>query len=123
MSLVTFSVRRPVFISMISCIVIILGGVALKFLPIDLMPEITYPAITVRTTYDDAGPEEVEELISRPIEQALSAVTGVKEITSISSEENSTVRILFNWGVDFDDAVADVRDRIDRAMRSLYTLR
>ncbi len=119
MSLVTFSVRRPVFISMISCIVIILGGVALKFLPIDLMPEITYPAITVRTTYDDAGPEEVEELISRPIEQALSAVTGVKEITSISSEENSTVRILFNWGVDFDDAVADVRDRIDRAMRRL----
>lgn len=119
MSLVTFSVRRPVFISMISCIVIILGGVALKFLPIDLMPEITYPAITVRTTYDDAGPEEVEELISRPIEQALSAVTGVKEIVSISSEENSTVRILFNWGVDFDDAVADVRDRIDRAMRRL----
>lgn len=119
MNIVKFSVHRPVFVSMMSCIVIILGGISLKFLPIDLMPEITYPSVTVRTTYDDAGPEEVEELISRPLEQALSAVSGVKEITSVSSEENSNVQISFNWGVDFDDAVADVRDRIDRAMRRL----
>lgn len=73
MNIPEFSVKRPIFISMISCIVLILGGVALSYLPVDLMPDITYPGVTIITTYEDASPEEVEELISKRIERSLSA--------------------------------------------------
>ena len=87
MTLAEFAVRRPVFISMLSCIVLILGGIALRYLPVDLMPDITYPAVSITTNYEDASPEEVEELISKEIESAMSAVPGVKEVTSSSTEE------------------------------------
>lgn len=119
MNLPEFSVQRPVFISMISCIVIILGAIALRYLPVDLMPDITYPTLSISTTYEDASPEEVEELVTRPIEQGVSAVPGVKTITSNSGEGASNVSIEFNWGVDLDAAVADVRDRLDRVIKSL----
>ena len=68
MNIPEFCVKRPIFISMVSCIVLILGGVALSYLPVDLMPDITYPGVTIVTTYEDASPEEVEELISKKIE-------------------------------------------------------
>ena len=76
MNIPEFCVKRPIFISMVSCIVLILGGVALSYLPVDLMPDITYPGVTIVTTYEDASPEEVEELISKKIETSLSAVSG-----------------------------------------------
>ena len=119
MNIPEFSVKRPIFISMISCIVLILGGVALSYLPVDLMPDITYPGVTIITTYEDASPEEVEELISKRIERSLSAVSGVKEITSTSGEGSSNVTVSFNWGTDLESAVADVRDRLDRVVPSL----
>ena len=119
MNIPEFCVRRPIFISMVSCIVMILGGVALTYLPVDLMPDITYPGVTIVTTYEDASPEEVEELISKKIEAALSAVSGVKEITSTSGEESSNVTVSFNWGTDLEAAVADVRDRLDRVVPRL----
>ena len=119
MNIPEFSVKRPIFISMISCIVLILGGVALSYLPVDLMPDITYPGVTIITTYEDASPEEVEELISKRIERSLSAVSGVKEITSTSGEGSSNVTVSFNWGTNLESAVADVRDRLDRVVPSL----
>ena len=114
MNIPEFCVKRPIFISMVSCIVLILGGVALSYLPVDLMPDITYPGVTIVTTYEDASPEEVEVLISKKIETALSAVSGVKEITSTSGEGSSNVTVSFNWGTNLDAAVSDVRDRLDR---------
>ena len=114
MNIPEFCVKRPIFISMVSCIVLILGGVALSYLPVDLMPDITYPGVTIVTTYEDASPEEVEELISKKIETALSAVSGVKENTSTSGEGSSNVTVSFNWGTNLDAAVSDVRDRLDR---------
>lgn len=119
MTLAEFAVKRPVFISMFSCIVVILGVVALRYLPVDLMPEITYPAVTITTEYEDASPEEVEELISKPIESAMSAVPGVKEVTSSSTEGISSVRVNFNWSTELNEAVADVRDRLDRVIPRL----
>ncbi len=104
---------------MAACIVMILGGIALRYLPVDLMPDITYPTVTISTTYEDAAPEEVEELITRPIEEAVSAVTGVEEMTSSSSEGVSSVRVSFSWGTDLDAAVADIRDRMDRVIKQL----
>ena len=119
MKLARFSVNRPVFTSMVACIVVILGVVSLSRLPVDLMPDITYPTVSISTTYEDASPQEVEELITKLVEDAVSAVTGVEEITSTSSEGRSDVRVLFTWGTDLDAATADLRDRIDRTLPKL----
>ena len=63
MKLADFSVERPIFISMLACITLVLGGISLKYLPVDLFPEIDFPACSITTFYDDASPQEVEELI------------------------------------------------------------
>jgi HAE1 family hydrophobic/amphiphilic exporter-1 len=119
MILAEFSVKRPIGITMIACIILIFGAVSLYHLPIDLMPDITYPRITVSASYSNASPEEMETLVTRPIEQAISAVPGVEEITSDSSEGSSRVRVSFAWGTDLDAASNDIRDRIDRIIGRL----
>ena len=119
MNIAEFSVRRPVFVSMVACIVLVLGGFSLRYLPVDLFPEIDFPAVSISTEYEDASPEEVEELITRPIERAVSAVTGIEEINSVSAEGSSSITIKFTWGSNLDEAVSDIRDRIDRVMRVL----
>ncbi|MCP4752530.1 MAG: efflux RND transporter permease subunit [Proteobacteria bacterium] len=119
MKLSRFSVQRPIFTTMVMLIVLILGGVALNRLPIDLMPKITFPTLSVITNYENAGPEEVEDLITGPIEQAVSAVPGVQEVSSTSSDGTSVVRVSFVWGTNLDEAANDLRDRLDRVLNSL----
>jgi len=116
MILAHVSVKRPIGVTMIMCIVIIFGAISLYKLPVDLMPDITYPAITVSATYSNASPTEVETLLTRPIEQAVAAIPGVEEINSTSTEGRSRVRISFAWGTNLDAASNDLRDRIDRIM-------
>jgi HAE1 family hydrophobic/amphiphilic exporter-1 len=112
-------VRRPVLTSVIFLIIIVLGLVSLSRLSIDLMPEITFPTISVVTSYGNVGPREMEQLVTRPIEEALAAIQGVEEITSSSTEGRSVVRVAFVWGTDLDVAANDIRDRIDRALGRL----
>jgi HAE1 family hydrophobic/amphiphilic exporter-1 len=119
MKLAAFTVNRPVLTTMVTLIVMILGVLSLWRLPIDLMPDITYPTLSVTTTYANASPEEIEELVTRPVEEALSAVPGVEEVTSSSSEGMSNVRISLTWGTDLDAAANDVRDRLDRVVSRL----
>lgn len=119
MRLAELSVNRPVMTVMVSLIVIILGSVALSRLPIDLMPDITSPTISISTTYSKASPLAMEELVTRPIEEAVSAVTGVQEISSQSSEGNSNVQVRFAWGTDLEEAANELRDRIDRTISRL----
>ena len=109
-----FAVRRPIFTVMVVLMVVLLGTISLINLPIDLMPDISYPTLSISCSYENAGSEEIEELITRPIEEALSAVPGVEEITSVSIEGQSTVRVAFGWGTDLDAAANDIRDRLDR---------
>jgi HAE1 family hydrophobic/amphiphilic exporter-1 len=116
MNISRFSVHRPVLTVMVSLIVIIVGGVSLSRLSIDLMPDITYPTLSISTEYENASPEEIEELITRPIEEAMSAVPGVEEVTSVSAEGRSSVRVTFTWGTDLDAAANDIRDRLDRVL-------
>jgi HAE1 family hydrophobic/amphiphilic exporter-1 len=113
------SVHRPIFTTMATLIVVIVGAVALERLPIDLMPDVADPTLTVRTEYENAAPEEVEELITRQVEQAVAAVPGVQELTSVSAEGRSDVRVTFAWGSDLDVAANDIRDRLDRIMDDL----
>ncbi len=114
MTISEFSIRRPVFTVMITLIIILVGAVALSRLPVDLMPEITYPTVNVNCSYENTGPEEIEELLTRPIEEAMSAVPGVEEVFSTSSEGSSSVRITFDWGTDLDAVSDDIRERLDR---------
>lgn len=104
---------------MMTCLVMVLGSIALTRIPVDLMPDITEPRITITTVYEYASPEEVEELITRPIEEAVSSVTGVEELYSISAEGRSRVTVAFSWGTDIDSVSNDVRDRLDRIYSSL----
>jgi len=99
--------------------VVLLGAISLLRLPIDLMPDISYPTISISCTYENAGPQEIEELVTRPIEEAMSAVPGVEEVTSVSAEGQGTVRVTFGWGTDLDAAANDIRDRLDRVMMRL----
>ncbi|MCL2219835.1 MAG: efflux RND transporter permease subunit [Chitinispirillia bacterium] len=117
--LVAFPVQRPIMTTVVFLIVVIIGLFSLTRLPIDLMPEITMPTVTVVTTYENAGPLEVEELITRPIESALSALQGIEEITSTSTEGRSTVRVTFPWGTNQEAAINDMRDRLDRILGRL----
>jgi hydrophobic/amphiphilic exporter-1 (mainly G- bacteria), HAE1 family len=118
-SLTATSVRRPVATVMFFLIVILLGGIAFWQLPVDLMPEVTYPTLTLRTDYPNVGPQEVEDLITRPIEEAVAGIAGVEEITSSSGEGESMVRVAFTWGTDLDTAADEVRARIDRIRGAL----
>lgn len=119
MKLAHISVKRPIGVTMVMCIIIIFGVVSLYKLPVDLMPDITYPTITVSASYSNASPVEIETLITRPIEQAIAAVPGVEEINSTSREGNSRVRVSFAWGTDLDAATNDLRDRLDRILSRL----
>ncbi|OPL16258.1 MAG: acriflavin resistance protein [delta proteobacterium MLS_D] len=114
-----FTVRRPVFTIMATLIAVSIGVVSLSRLPIDLMPEVTYPTLSIIATYENASPEEMEELITRPVEQAVAAVAGVEQINSYSSEGTSNVRVSFTWDTDIDVAANDIRDRLDRIIHIL----
>ena len=114
MSLSEFSIKRPIFVIMLTLVVIVLGFISLSRIPIDLIPDITYPTLNVSTSYGNTAPEEMEQIITRPIEEALSSVPGVEEIYSVSSQGSSTVRVMFAWGTDLEEAANDIRERIDR---------
>src|SRR5918995_1194555 len=114
MSIPRLAIQRPVTMFMISGVVTLLGILSLSRLPVDLMPEFEQPTINVRTSYPGVGPLEMEELITRPIEQAVSAVPGLTRVESSSSEGNSQVQLNFDWGTDLSEATDEVRTRIDR---------
>jgi HAE1 family hydrophobic/amphiphilic exporter-1 len=119
MSIPRLAIHRPVTMFMISGVITLLGVISLTKLPVDLMPEFEQPQLTVRTNYTGVGPLEMEELITRPLEQAVSAVPGVTRVESTSSEGNSQVRLNFDWGTDLSEAADEVRTRVDRMRNRL----
>jgi len=106
--------RRPVAISMVVLAIVVFGYVSYQQLPLNMMPDISYPTLTIRTDYADTAPEEVENLISRPIEQRLGVVSNLVGITSISRAGISDVILEFGWGTNMNDAVQTVRENLDR---------
>jgi HAE1 family hydrophobic/amphiphilic exporter-1 len=119
MSLSERAVRRPVTTYMVFVAVVILGAVSLRRLAIDLLPEIDFPAISVFTTYEGVGPEEMETLITRPIEESVSTVQGLDRIESFSAEGRSRVQLRFAWGTSLDTALNDVRAAVERIRAEL----
>ncbi len=113
MSLAEYVVKKRVTVIMFTLGIILLGVIALKKLPQELFPRVSYPQITVVTEYANAAPEEIENLVTKPIEESVGSVSGLKRIESISREGRSTVVISFNWGQDIDFAALAVREKID----------
>ena len=113
MNLPKFSVERPVTIIMIVVGIMIFGVVSLMLLPQELFPQITYPQLTVVTPYANAAPEEIETLITKPIEEAVGTVAGVKKIYSISKEGLSLVIAEFGWNQNINFAALGMREKID----------
>src|SRR5665647_853083 len=108
-----FSVRRPVTVVMIILIVMLIGSVSLTKLPIDLLPSIEFPVAVVSTTYSGVGPEEIETLISKPLEDVLTTVGDIDSIQSISREGSSLVILQFDFGTDMEFAALEMREKID----------
>ena len=119
MKLPEFGVKKPVTVLMIFTAMIVLGIISLPLLGLDLMPEIEIPAISVITAYQGAGPEEIENKISEPLEDSLSTVSSLDKIESVSREGVSTVTLKFDWGVDLNEAANDVRDKVALSKRFL----
>jgi multidrug efflux pump subunit AcrB len=107
-------VVRPVTVTMVTVALLLFGLVAMTRMPVELLPELGYPSITVQTTYADAAPSEIEELVTRPIEELVGGVPGVIAVESTSREGLSEVVLDFAWGTSIDDAMADVREKLDR---------
>jgi len=108
-----FVTQRPVAITMMVVAIAIFGFVSLGKLPIDLLPEISYPTLTVRTSWAGAAPEDVEDRISERIQETLATLPRVVRSTSISRAETSDVVLDFEWGTPMTYAVQDVRDKLD----------
>jgi len=119
MSISKLAVNRPVTIMMIFLGIILLGFISWTKLPQELFPSITYPQITVVTSYENAAPEEIESLITKIIEEATGTVNNVKRISSISKEGLSLVMVEFNWGTNMDFAALNVREKIDLVKEKL----
>lgn len=113
-ALVEFAVHRRVTIFMLSLAVIAFGAVGYSRLAVDLLPDIHYPSLTVQTELADAAPVEVENLVTRPVEEAVGVLRGLKSIHSVSRSGTSEVTLEFDWDSNMDALSMDVRERLDR---------
>lgn len=111
---VEVSVKRRVTIFMIALAVVAFGIVGLSRLPLNLLPDISYPSLTVQTEFPNAAPGEVENLITEPVEEAVGVLQGLKEVHSVSRAGRSEVTLEFNWGTDIDTLAMDIREKLDR---------
>ncbi|UOF01165.1 efflux RND transporter permease subunit [Bdellovibrio reynosensis] len=119
MSLPKISISRPIFITCITIAIIVVGWASFKSMSVDLFPDVSVPVVSVQTVYPGAGPSEIETLVSRPIEEEVSTIAGIKRLTSKSLEGVSQVIVEFNSTVDSKDAEQQVRDKVNIAKAKL----
>ena len=112
-NLVEFSTRRRVTVAMFTISFLLFGLIALGNLKVNLLPDLSYPTLTVRTEYTGAAPTEIETLISEPVEEAVGVVKGLRKLKSVSRTGQSDVVLEFAWGTDMDQATLDVRDKME----------
>ncbi|MGH9341743.1 MAG: efflux RND transporter permease subunit [Acidobacteriota bacterium] len=113
MNITKFAIQRPVTVSMFVVAVILFGAISLDRLALNLLPDISYPSLTIQTDFEDAAPEEVESLVTRPIEEVVGVVGGMTRLSSISRPGESQVVLEFAWDTNMDFASMDVREKLD----------
>lgn len=121
MNLANLSIKRPVLISSIVVIMLTVGLISMKKLGVDLFPDISIPVLTVQSVYPGASPADVETLVSKPIEDEMGSLPGLKQISSTNLESVSIVVLEFNYGTDIKDAEQQVRGRLQSVRRDLPT--
>ena len=112
MTLPELSIRRPVFMTMVLVLLVLLGIVSYTKMDVNEMPDASFPYVSVSVTYEGAQPEQIDEQVVRKIEEAVSEAKGVRHITSTSSEGSADIGIEFNIGVNPAEAAQDVRDKV-----------
>ncbi|HVR28824.1 MAG TPA: efflux RND transporter permease subunit [Thermoanaerobaculia bacterium] len=118
-SITQVSIRRPVATTMAFLILIVIGVVALRNLAVDLLPEVEFAQLSIRVDYPNVGPEEIEQILTDPIENALSGLPNLERVTSDSEEGRSRLRLDFARGTNIDEAANDVRAALDRLRSDL----
>lgn len=114
MKIIRFAVQRPVTVGMAAVAAVVFGLVSLGRLDVGLLPEIRYPTITVQTEMEGSAPVDVENLVTRPLEEAVGVVPGLRQVHSVSQAGLSQITLEFDWGTAMDYAGLDVREKIDR---------
>jgi HAE1 family hydrophobic/amphiphilic exporter-1 len=121
MNIARLSVSRPVAITMLIAAPTLMGLMCLLRLPVDLLPKISLPTISVSTSWPNVAPQEIESQVTRPIEEAVSAAPNLYEVSSTTNEGSSTVRVQFQWGTDIGQAAVDVLQLVERAKQGFPT--
>ncbi|WP_017913984.1 efflux RND transporter permease subunit, partial [Xanthomonas sp. SHU 166] len=111
--LVEFATRRRVTIAMITLTMLLFGAIALHGLKVNLLPDLSYPTLTVRTEYAGAAPSEIETLVTEPVEEAVGVVKNLRKLKSVSRTGQSDVVLEFAWGTNMDQASLEVRDKME----------
>ena len=114
MNITRLAVHRPIAITMVFLIIIVIGIMGFRFLPVDLLPPIEYPMLSISTVYPNVGPEEIETIITDKVENAIASVPNIEEVRSVSQEGRSRVTLEFTQGTNIDAAANDVRAALDR---------
>ncbi|MEM9532507.1 MAG: efflux RND transporter permease subunit, partial [Pseudomonadota bacterium] len=113
MSLIRLSTRRRVTVAMFAVLMLVFGVIALSELNVNLLPELSYPSLTVRTEFTGAAPEEMEKLVTQPVEEQVGVVKGVQNVRSVSRTGQADVMLEFAWGTDMELASLDVREKLE----------
>ena len=119
MNIAEFSVKRPIAMLMLILSIMLIGAYGFSNLVIEFMPDIEFPMLTISTSYSGVAPEEMEKLVTKPIEDIVSLVSNVKKVSSTSQEGTSSVVVEFNWGTNLDASANDLRDRIGMVKKYL----
>ncbi|MDH5233781.1 MAG: efflux RND transporter permease subunit [Gemmatimonadota bacterium] len=119
MSITSSAVRRPVTTVAATLAIVLLGSVSLSRLPVTLLPDVTLPVLTIRTTYPGAAAEEVSRFVAEPIETAIAATPGIVELRSVSRNGEAVTTARFAWGTEMQTTVLTVRERLDQARSRL----
>ncbi|MDH4037705.1 MAG: efflux RND transporter permease subunit [Candidatus Krumholzibacteria bacterium] len=112
--MIRFAIHRPVATSMLFLALMLVGVVSFRKIPVDLLPSITYPRLTVVTTYEDLPAEDLERLVTQPLEEVVTALTGVRRVVSRTREGVSMITIEYEWGTQMDFANLHLREAVDR---------
>ncbi len=112
--MIRFAIHRPVAISMLFLALMLVGVVSFRKIPVDLLPSITYPRLTVVTTYQDMPADDLERLVTEPLEEVVTALTGVRRVVSRTREGVSMITVEYEWGTQMDFANLHLREAVDR---------
>ncbi|AEA42370.1 efflux RND transporter permease subunit [Fluviicola taffensis] len=119
MNIASISINRPVLASVLSIIVVLFGVIGFIFLGVREFPSVDPPIITVTTNYVGANPDVIESQITEPLEESINGISGIRTVTSTSSDGRSSIVVEFDLSVDLDNAANDVRDKVSAAIRNL----